>query len=80
MNKRTISNLLMAAAVICLLPGTSLSGDLTPQIKRPVPIKPVYQTLPQHDNTNEIVFRMGSIQPNHSLSREVSHLPTSLSY
>ncbi len=58
MNKRTISNLLMTVAVICLLPGTSLSGDLTPHLKRAVPIKPVYQTLPQHDNTNEIIFKL----------------------
>ena len=58
MNKRMISNLLMAVAVICLLPGTLLSGDLTPHLKRAVPIKPVYQTLPQHDNTNEIIFKL----------------------
>ena len=51
-------SLLAAVALLATLSVSPVAAGESSKLRRPVPIKPVYQTLPQHDNTNEIIFKL----------------------
>ncbi len=56
-SKSSINVLLMVfVALLVLTLSATAAGPAS--IKRPAPIKPVYKSLPGHDNTNEIIFKL----------------------
>ncbi len=58
MKVKSALSLFTVAVVLSLLPLSLATAGTGLQLLRPEPTKPVYQTLPQHENTNEIVFKL----------------------
>jgi len=58
MRTKSVLSVTTAAAILCLLSISLVTAATGGPLLRPEPAKPVYQTLPQHDNTNEIIFKL----------------------
>ena len=58
MTSKSTIPLVAALALFALLSVSLVATGEASQIKRPTPIKPDYKSLPAHDNTNVIIFKL----------------------
>lgn len=58
MRSKSVITLVVAILLLAMLSVTPIAAGENFQIKRPTPVKPIYKSLPTHDNTNEIIFKL----------------------
>lgn len=77
MKSRLALSLVVIVALFALLMVSPITAGDASQIKRPTPVKPDYKSLPAHDNTNEIIFKLveGIGQPEFDGSRFLTNSP-----